>query len=144
MGDQSIKHPPYSGTGVPAGTWHKYCCDSQKPLYGEYIAAIEVACQNLDNTAAEELRAYVYRVLRHPHHLKPNLSKEEFIAIKQLRTDKNRMILNADKDVTLVVMDREDYIKKVREPLEDMNTYRPIPSDPTNKVKTKSINIQRK
>ena len=52
---------------------------------GEHIAAIESACQHLDNTTAEELRADVYRVLRHPHHLKPNLSKDEMIAIKQHR-----------------------------------------------------------
>ena len=47
----------------------------QRPPYGEYIATMESACQNLDNTIVEELRADVYRVLRHPHHLKPNLSK---------------------------------------------------------------------
>ena len=32
----------------------------------------------------------------------------------------------ADKGVALVVMDRGDYIKKLKELLEDTNIYRPI------------------
>ena len=62
----------------------------QRPPYGEYIAAIKSACQNLDNTTVEELRADVCGVLSLPHHLKPNLSKDEMIAInnlKQIKTE---------------------------------------------------------
>ena len=117
---------------------------TQKPPYGEYITTIELACQNLDNNSVEELRTDVYRVLRHPHHLKPNLSRDEMMAIKQLRTDKDQIILNADNGVALVVIDKLDYIRKVRELLEDTNTYRPIQSDPTNKLKTKLINTLKK
>ena len=51
------------------------------------------------------------------------------------------MLFNAVKGVALVVMDRQDYIKKTRELFEDTNTYRPIQSDTTNKVKTKLVNI---
>ena len=116
----------------------------QRTPYGEYIAAIESACQNLDNTTAEELWADVYRVLRHPHHLRSNLSKDEMIAIKQIKTDEDRMIHNTDKGVALVVMDRKDYIRKAGELLEDTNTYSPIHADPTNKLKTKLINILKK
>ena len=116
----------------------------QRPPYGEYIAGIESACHHLDNTTVEELRTDVYRVLRHPHHLKPNLSKDEMIAIKQLKTDEDRMILNADKSVALVVVHRKDYIRKASELLEDTNSYGPIHSDPTNKLKTKLINILRR
>ena len=36
------------------------------------------------------------------------------------------MILSEDKGVALVVMDRQDYIRKAKELLEDTNTYRPI------------------
>ena len=54
-----------------------------------HITAIELACQNLDNTAAKELRPDVYSVLRHQHHLKPNLSRDEMMATKQLKTDKD-------------------------------------------------------
>ena len=54
----------------------------KKPPLGEYISNIEKACQSLDSNMAEELRSEVYRVLRQPHQLKPNLKKEEMVAMK--------------------------------------------------------------
>ena len=65
-------------------------------------------------------------------------------ALKQLKTDKDHMVLTADKGVAMVVMDRQEYIQKARALLEDTNTYRPIPSDPTTKLKNKLINILKK
>ena len=61
--------------------------------------------------------------------------------MKQLKTDKEHIVLTADKGVALVVMDRQEYIKKSKILLEDINTYRPIPTDPTSKHKNKLINI---
>ena len=102
------------------------------------------ACQSLDTDTREELRSEVYRVLRQAHQLKPNLKKEEMVAMKQLKTDRNCMVLTADKGVALVVMDRSDYVKKAKELLEDTNTYRTIQSDPTSRLKNKLVNILRK
>ena len=62
-------------------------------------------------------------------------------ALKQLKSDKDHIILKADKEVAPVVMDRSDYIKKMKKLLEDMNTYRPLNLDPSNKQKNKLINI---
>ena len=45
------------------------------------------------------------------------------------------MILTADKGVSLVVMDTEEYNKKA-EP-----TYKPIPTDPITRYKNKLINL---
>ena len=116
----------------------------RKPPLGEYISNIEKVCQSLDTNTAEELRSEVYRVLRQPHHPKPNLKKEEIVVMKQLKTDRNCMVLMADKGVTLVVMDRSVYIRKAKELLEDTNTYRTIQSDPTSRLKNKLVNILRK
>ena len=110
-----------------------------RPPYGEYIKAIETACQSLVPNSTEELRSDVYRVLRHPCHLRTNLRKEEITAIKTVKS-RQRIILTADKGIALVVMDRSDYIKKAKELLQDSNTYKTIPSDPTNKLKNKLIN----
>ena len=41
----------------------------------------------------------------------------------------------------MVVMNRHDYIKKSRALLDDTNTYKPITSDPTTKLKNKLVNI---
>ena len=40
----------------------------------------------------------------------------------------------------MVIMDRQDYISKANSLL-NQNTYRSIPQDPTNTIKTKLINI---
>ena len=50
------------------------------------------------------------------------------------------MVLTADKRVALVVMNTEDYKKKVEELL-NQNTYRAISSDPTMRLKNKLINM---
>ena len=111
----------------------------QRPPHREYIKAIETACQSLDAKLAEELRSDVYRVLRHACQLRPNLSNGEMTVIKQLKADKERIILTADKGVVLVIMERKDYIKKGKQLLQDPNTYKTIPSDPTMKLKNKLI-----
>ena len=44
-----------------------------------------------------------------------NISRREREAIEELRKDKNRIILTADKGVSMVVMDRDDYNSKAEE-----------------------------
>ena len=78
----------------------------------EYITTIELVCQSLNTNEAEEPRADIYRALWYSHPLKLKLSKEKWKALKQLKTDKDHIILTADKGVALVVKDRQDYIKK--------------------------------
>ena len=89
----------------------------------------------MDAKSAEELRSDVYRVLRHPRQLKPNVSKGEMAAIKQLKADKDRIILTADKGVALVIIEKKDYIEKAKQLLQDTNTYKTIQADPTLKIK---------
>ena len=116
----------------------------KKPPLGEYITNIEKAYQSLDANSAEELRSEVYKVLRQPHQLKPNMKKEEFEALKQLKADKSHMVLTANKGVALVVIDKIDYIMKAKELLQDTSTYRTIQGDPTSRLKNKLINILKK
>ena len=113
----------------------------KKPPLGEYITNIEKACQSLDVNSTEELRSEVYRVLRQTHHLKPNINGKEAEALKQLKEDKNCMVLTANKGVALKVIDRTDYIRKAQELLQDTSTYRSIKGDPTNRLKNRLINI---
>ena len=60
---------------------------------------------------------------------------------KKLKTDKDYIILNTDKGVVLVVIDRQGYIKKARNILGKTNTYIPIHTNATSKHKAKLINI---
>ena len=105
---------------------------------GEYITAIENACNQLQQGKAEELRGDIKSVLKNIHTPKSNITREERKAIDELRRDKNKMILTVDKGVSMVVMDRDDYNHKAEALLQE-SAYRPIPNDPTNKYKTKLI-----
>ena len=59
----------------------------------------------------------------------------------ELRKDKNRIILTADKGVSMVVMDKEVYIRKAEELL-DQPPYKSIPTDPITKYKNKLISVE--
>ena len=74
---------------------------------------------------------------------KPNLSKQESIGLAQIKKDKDRVVLTADKGVAMVVMDKEDCIQKA-ESLLPQPAYSTIDRDPTRKIKAKLINTLRK
>ena len=112
----------------------------RQPPNLEYITAIEAACTKLSQQDAEELRADVNRVLRSSHPPKPNLTKAQNIAIRELKRDRDHKVLTADKGVAMVVMDKQDYINKSNQLL-NQNTYKVISKDPTNTIKNKLINI---
>ena len=109
----------------------------------EYITAIEKSCSQLQQGKAEELRGEIKSILKKISNSRPyksNITKEEQQAIRKLKKDENRMVLTADKGVSLVVVDKEDYIKKAEHLLQQSN-YKKINSDPTNKHKNKLIGL---
>ena len=112
----------------------------RQPPNLEYITAIEAACTRLSQQDAEELRADINRVLRSSHPPKPNLTKNQMSALRELKKHRDRIVLTADKGVAMVVMDRQDYINKAKHLL-NQNTYKTITKDPTNTIKNKLINI---
>ena len=90
----------------------------KEPPTPEYIVAIEKACLKLPTGKAEELRGEVKAILKKKTIYKPNITKEEHWAMKELRRDNTRMVLTADKGVSMVVMDKEDYNTKSEELLQ--------------------------
>ena len=106
----------------------------------EYVAAVEKVCQQLKQGEVEELRGESKTVLKNTQPPKSNTSKEEAKALKDLKNDNTRMILTADKGVSMVLMDKEEYIQKSAELL-SQSTYKILPTDPTTKYKKKQINI---
>ena len=89
---------------------------------------------------AEELRGEVKAILRKIKPSKSNISLDEQKAMEELRKDNTRVILTADKGVSLVVMKKEEYIKKAEELLLT-DTYKTISNDPTNEHKTKLMKL---
>ena len=118
----------------------KFATSSKHPPIGEYIATIQQVCSKLNQREAEELRVEAKKVLKKAQRPPANITKEEFKAINELKGDDNRMIFTTDKGVALVVFDKADYIKKAEELL-NKPTYKKIPEDPTDRQKTKLINL---
>ena len=104
----------------------------------EYITAIERTCSQLQQGKTEELRGEIKAILKKTSTSKSNITKEEYQALRKLKKDENRMVLTADKGVSLVVLDKEDYIHKAEELLQQPN-YKTLTSDPTIKHKNKLI-----
>ena len=74
------------------------------------------------------------------HTPRTNISQEEQKAMKELRNDNTRVILTTDKGVSMVVMDRDKYIKKAEELINQV-TYKISPADPTSKQRNKLISL---
>ena len=111
-----------------------------KPPVSEYISQIEKACQQLDQGKAEELRGETKAMLKNIRLPRPNISKKEEKAIQELRKDQSKIVLTVDKGVAMVVLEKEDYIRK-SEDLLKKNTYKKLTADPTNKYKNKLISL---
>ena len=116
-----------------------FVVSSRHPPNLEYITAIESACTKLSQQDAEELRADINQVLRSSHP-QPNLTKAQSIVLRELKRDRDCIVLTADKGVAMEIMDRQDYINTVNYLL-NQNTYRAISQDPTNTIKNKLISI---
>ena len=112
----------------------------KSPPVGECIASIENACSQLRQGEAEDLRGEIKTILKKIQCPKSNTTRKERMALEELRKDKSKMIMTADKGVSLVVMDKEEYISKAQALL-DQPEYKSIPADPTTRYKNKVISI---
>ena len=108
------------------------------PSNVEFISAIESVCHKLLEQDVQELRAETNCLLRRAKPPKPNITKEETKTLKELKEDKDRMVLTVDKGVAMVVMDRKEYVEKVEGLLAQL-AYRTITADSTNKFKSRLI-----
>ena len=73
----------------------------------------------MPQTYAQELGADINSLHRRSQAPKTNLTKQERIGLAQLKKDKERLVLTADKGVALVVMDKEDYIMLCNERMDN-------------------------
>ncbi|XP_055842472.1 uncharacterized protein LOC129909411 [Episyrphus balteatus] len=63
-----------------------------------------------------------------------NVSRDEMLALNELRREENILILSADKGNATVVLNRCDYLSKMNVLVEDVNIYLPVNYDPTARV----------
>ena len=91
------------------------------------IVGIEEAAKRLPKDYATDLRTRVCGILRSSKLPKDNITKEQRLAVKEMRTWKDEVILLADKGNATVVMKRSDYNGKILQLLGDPTTYRKLP-----------------
>ena len=109
-----------------------------------YITATEQASSKLPAQEADEFRSDVKRLLKQlqqQHNNHCNLNPSQCRALTELKKDNTRVVLTADKGVTMVIMDQEDYTNKAQALLQDTNTYKVLPKDPTPQLKNKLITL---
>ncbi|CAJ0964342.1 unnamed protein product [Ranitomeya imitator] len=68
------------------------------------------------------------------YHIKHNLTIEEKQALVSLRENKQIIVKPADKGGSIVVLDRDYYMQKIKTQLSDLDTYQPINHNPTFEI----------
>ena len=91
----------------------------------EIIQSVEPALRRLNKTATDDVRLQMSDVLRKAKPAKPNLSKRELSALRDIRRDSSIHILTPDKGNATVIMDRSQYTDKVSHILLS-DSYRPL------------------
>ena len=76
-------------------------------------------------------------LLRNPSADLP-LSKDERKALKELQSNTSIVILPADKGRSTVILNREDYLEKCMDHINN-GPYQLLKKDPTTKIKTKTL-----
>ena len=105
----------------------------------DIIATIEDAVKDLEKEEADTIRAKISLTLLNSKPPKDNLSKDKRKTLKELQSDTSIVILPADKGRSTVILNREDYLEKCMDHINNA-PYQLLKKDPTNKIKAKTLN----
>ena len=105
------------------------------------IADIIAGTEHLPDTEAAELMSDVVRTVERARLPKPNFTKTERAALRNLQKDDTIIVLPADKGRATVLMNTDDYKMKITALVSDTNTYSKLKKDPTTRFRTKLVNI---
>ena len=95
-------------------------------------------CHKLLDHNSQELRVGTTCLLKKARASRANITREKKKALRELKEDKDRIVLTVDKGVAMVVLDKREYLEKA-EALLAQQAYRTIDKDPTNKLKVRLI-----
>ncbi|XP_057308994.1 uncharacterized protein LOC130647229 [Hydractinia symbiolongicarpus] len=109
----------------------------------EIVAKVEEAIKDLPKEEADTVRAKVSLTLQKSKTPKDNLQKSERLSLKNLKKDKDIIILPADKGRTTVIMNTLDYINKCNEHI-NKGPYKLLKKDPTEVIKREANTSKRK
>ena len=109
------------------------------------VVAVESGARQLgaESAAAVRLRASAATLLHRCVKPAANVTREENLAIKDLREDSNISIHPADKGRATVVMDKREYMSKMAAHLDDAATYEKLDADPTSVYRDRIVGVLR-
>ena len=93
----------------------KFSIKPRQPPVSVCVAAVQQACSRLEKGEADEIRVEVKKALKRAQcNPRPpsNISKKEYQALKELKEDKKRVILTADKGVSLVIWTEQNITRR--------------------------------
>ena len=82
-----------------------------------------------------ELKRFSYKF--HKDYNKDILTKEEYQAVKQFNSNEDIVVRKADKRNTFVILDRQDYHKKLLSLVSDETKFTKLRKDTTDLLKSK-------
>jgi hypothetical protein len=98
---------------------------------------MEAAITDLPDESKDSVRTSAANLLwwcRLPSH--KNTSTNERKAINELKKDKTWLVTKADKGNCFVVMDRNDYDKKMQDLLDNQQTYEKVSKSPFKRIES--------
>ena len=88
------------------------------------VAKKETVLAGMPTEEADTIRADLSSIIRRTQAPKPNCTRNQIAAMKTLQQNDNIIILPADKGRATVILNKEDYIRKCKENLENGPTSR--------------------
>ncbi|XP_072019716.1 uncharacterized protein [Amphiura filiformis] len=144
MGEKHLRQGIVRPSTKTARSWVEFRGECGQDPHTEYIVACETACAKLPWQEAKSLRAEVTGMLKSAKVPKSNITKEERLAMNELKKSKDLLIMGADKGRCTVVQTTTEYENKVHAMLSDERTYEKLKKDPTQIYKRKLLeNLKR-
>ena len=106
----------------------------KKILVEDIICSIEESIKHLPENDAEEVCQNCALTLRRAKPPKPNITNEEYRALKELRKNDQIVILKEDKGGATVILNKEDYVAKMKTHLYLNGCYKKLNKNPLCRI----------
>ena len=103
------------------------------PVY-DIICDVEYRIRDLPDNIKDTIRQDCAIVLKKAKPPRMNLSKEEFSALKSLNQNQDIVVLKADKGGATVILNKDDYCKKMLDHLHNSGSYKKLLKYPLKKI----------
>ena len=96
---------------------------------------------NETETELKTLKKQIMNTYKHHQQTASNTTEEERRGLKELKANESLITKPSDKCKGLVILDRESYVSKVHDILDDETNYEKLPCNPTAKIEAKTKRV---